>query len=357
MTPLELLKLVFKSQPPAVVAVGFFAAGLVVGRMLFCWAVRLTDDREMQTAAAGEGFAAWCHLPLIGPMLSPRRCRYRGVRLLGWGTAVELLTATLFAAFVFAKLEFHCQRIPEVRPYEISQYLRILYHLCLLALLIAATCTDFRDYVIPDSITITGIVIGVASAGLSGDLQIVHFWVDWNHEIPGQRGPLIPEWIKNHHHLHGLAWSLAGMAAGGAAVWLVRGIASLILGREAMGFGDVTLMAMIGSFIGWQPVLIVLALSPFCGLLMAAAARLISGRTFIPFGPFLSLGAVVVLFGWRWIWMLQLGAGTRHELSVRKLFGDWPSILILVGIALAALVLLLGLLRLYRRLPGKVREM
>ena len=50
----------------------------------------------------------------------------------------------------------------------------------------------------------------------------------------------------------GLLTALVGMAAGGGLVWLVRLIGGAALGREAMGFGDVTLMAMIGAFLGWQ---------------------------------------------------------------------------------------------------------
>ena len=57
------------------------------------------------------------------------------------------------------------------------------------------------------------------------------------------------DWIKESHHLHGLAWSLAGLAAGAGITWLVREISSRVLGQEALGAGDVTLMAMIGAIV------------------------------------------------------------------------------------------------------------
>ncbi len=72
-------------------------------------------------------------------------------------------------------------------------------------------------------------------------------------------------WSRDGERWHGLTSSLIGMAAGGAVIWNIRFIASLILQREAMGFGDVTLMAMIGAFLGWQPMVIVFFLSPFAG--------------------------------------------------------------------------------------------
>ena len=62
------------------------------------------------------------------------------------------------------------------------------------------------------------------------------------------------------------------MAVGAAVIWTIRFIASVILKREAMGFGDVTLMAMIGAFLGWQAVIIVFFLSPFAGAVVGVPA-------------------------------------------------------------------------------------
>ena len=69
--------------------------------------------------------------------------------------------------------------------------------------------------------------------------------------------------------------------------------------RDAMGFGDVKFMALIGAFLGWQAVLFTIFLSSVAGTLVAVPLRLM-GRTEwsskIPFGPYLALGAVVWLF-------------------------------------------------------------
>jgi leader peptidase (prepilin peptidase)/N-methyltransferase len=69
-----------------------------------------------------------------------------------------------------------------------------------------------------------------------------------------------------------------------------------------MGFGDVVLMAMIGSVIGWQPVLVVFFLSPACAIAVILFALLTGAYREFPFGPWLSLATVVLLVGWRWIW-------------------------------------------------------
>jgi hypothetical protein len=69
-----------------------------------------------------------------------------------------------------------------------------------------------------------------------------------------------------------------------------------------MGFGDVTLLAMIGAFLGWQAALFTFVLAPFSGAVVGLAKRWLGGDGVIPYGPFLCLGAVFTLLGWLRIW-------------------------------------------------------
>src|SRR5581483_2671257 len=85
----------------------------------------------------------------------------------------------------------------------------------------------------------------------------------------------------------GLLSSLVGMAFGGGLIWAVRIIGRIALHKEAMGFGDVTLMAMIGAFLGWQACLIVFFMSPFAALVIAVIQLMATGRRDIPYGPYL----------------------------------------------------------------------
>jgi prepilin signal peptidase PulO-like enzyme (type II secretory pathway) len=89
---------------------------------------------------------------------------------------------------------------------------------------------------------------------------------------------------------------------GGGMTWGVRLIGSYAYGREAMGFGDVTLMAMIGAFLGWQAVLIAFVAAPFAALLIVGIQFLTSGSNVLAFGPYLALGAAFVVLGWSRIW-------------------------------------------------------
>ena len=109
-------------------------------------------------------------------------------------------------------------------------------------------------------------------------------------------------WFFGGPRWQALLSSLVGLAAGGGLVWVVRVIGTAVLQREAMGFGDVTLMAMIGSFLGWQACLMVFFLSPFAALLFGLATLILRRETEIPYGPFLCLGALVVIVRWAALW-------------------------------------------------------
>lgn len=304
----------------ALLVLGAGLAGLAVGHAVSRWVVRLDSDR-----------------PPTG--------------------VLESTTVVLLAGFVLTMVLGECQRIPYVEPDPLWRYGRIVFHSLLLCLLVAATWTDLRHTEIPDEITVPGMLLGIGLATLSGDLQLIHLWMDWNPVAEPLHGgnAVIPEWIREHHHWHGLAWSLAGLACGGGLTWLVRSVSGLVLGREALGLGDVTLMAMIGSFVGWQAVLFIFLLAPFCGLIVGLVARAITNRPYVPYGPFLATAAVLVLFGWRWIWLFPTG-DQPGRWAVRNLFGDGISLAILGGTALGALCLLLGLVRLYSRIPVTSRE-
>ncbi|HEY1600245.1 MAG TPA: A24 family peptidase [Pirellulales bacterium] len=144
-------------------------------------------------------------------------------------------------------------------------------------------------------------------------------------------------WLGGDRWL-GLLSALVGMAMGGALIWAVRVAAGWALGREAMGFGDVTLMAMIGSFLGWQTGPIVFFLAPLAGLVVGLIQWFAYRDNVIPYGPFLCLAALVVVLKWGpvWHWAMPL-----YDLP-------W-----LVPTALAVcLVMLAMLLRVWRTIRG-----
>jgi len=118
-------------------------------------------------------------------------------------------------------------------------------------------------------------------------------------------------WFVGNVHWVGLLSGLVGMAVGGGLVWTVRIIGARILRREAMGFGDVTLLAMIGTFLGWQTCLMIFFIAPFAALIVGAVQWIVRRDNVIPYGPFLCLATVVAIVRWAalwdWLWPFFVG--------------------------------------------------
>ena len=135
------------------------------------------------------------------------------------------------------------------------------------ASLVAISFIDLQHQIIPDVISIPGILIGMAVSILSSN-------------------------IKWHA-------SLIGAVAGGGVLYLVAVVFEKLTGKEGMGGGDIKLLAMIGAWLGWKSIPFVLLISSFTGAVIGGGSLLLarSGlQAKIPFGPFLSLGALVYLF-------------------------------------------------------------
>ena len=157
--------------------------------------------------------------------------------------------------------------------------------------LILGSFIDLKHFYLPDRVTIGGMILGVPASYLVPELQ--------------------GETVR----LTALYWSLGGLAIGFFSLWFVSWGASKILKKEAMGFGDVKLLGAIGAFFGPMSVLFTVIVSSFVGalvgLLMIARGRAkLGGFTAVPYGPFLSLGAIVWMFWGPCVvdWYLKLHA-------------------------------------------------
>jgi prepilin signal peptidase PulO-like enzyme (type II secretory pathway) len=111
-------------------------------------------------------------------------------------------------------------------------------------------------------------------------------------------------WTYDQVRWLGLGTSLVGVATGGAIAWIVRNVGTWALGREALGFGDVTLMSMIGAFLGWQACVLVFFTAPLAALVIGGLQWLFLRNSVLPYGPFLCLATAVVVTGWSPTWRL-----------------------------------------------------
>lgn len=154
----------------------------------------------------------------------------------------------------------------------------LLYYFLFAAALLVIIFIDLEHQIIPNQISLPGIVIGFA-------------------------GSLLNPWVT---------WQQAGLGVlfGGGMLWGVAVGYVLLTGKEGMGFGDVKLLAMIGAFLGWQSLLYVVFASSLAGSVIGGLSLLLQKKdrqTRIPFGPFLSLAALSWLFfqnsilaAWQW---------------------------------------------------------
>lgn len=206
----------------------------------------------------------------------------------------------------------------------------------LTVLLLAACSTDYLVQLIPDRITFGGAASGIALAYFFPQLVLAQPFHDvllatWGFspatgDAAGGAGALL---------------AFAGALVGFAALELVRRLAGLAAGIEAMGMGDSKLLMLIGAFAGPIGVLVVLALSFLAGVIHGAAAAAITRKPHAPFGPALAAGA----------WLYLLGAG--RLLRLWDLFQGWvlsvPFGVLIAGYAILLTGVLLLILRVRRR--------
>ena len=153
----------------------------------------------------------------------------------------------------------------------------ILYAILFSSLIVASTI-DLHYRIIPDVITIPGIIAGLIASAF-----------------------VLPTGIKD---------SIVGTLLGGSIFFIVA-----VASRGGMGGGDIKLIAMIGAFFGWTNVLITIILSSFLGSLVGIFMMIFFGkgrRYPVPFGPFLAIGGMISLFFSKSIIEWYLGMNIWH---------------------------------------------
>ncbi len=207
---------------------------------------------------------------------------------------------------------------------------RLVALLCygfLLTNLLAACIVDARQQILPDAFTYS--LLGVGPLGAAAVPALGGTW-----SIPGATG--VGETV--------LA-AVLGAAAGSGGLQAIRWLGRHAFRTEAMGFGDVKLMAGCGAFIGWQGALLAILLASLIGAVWGLGRRLFTASRYLAFGPFLALGAVLALLG---------GDALRRAVleSHTSLSGANPQLLLGISIALMlALVWLVWSGRAKQRAP------
>jgi leader peptidase (prepilin peptidase)/N-methyltransferase len=278
---------------------GIFVIGTVVGSFLNVCIYRIPWQKSViwpgsRCPVCFNDIAARDNIPVISWVLLRGECRCCGTPISVRYLFVESLVGALFlAAYVVDVLAADRVYWGQISPFQLAV---TAYHDILIALLVAATFIDYDLMTIPDAITWTGWALGICLGML------------WPQIRP------VPAAATTH--LGGLGVGVFGLLIGMGLTQAFRVSFGFILRREAMGFGDVTLMGMIGAFLGWQAAVLTFFIAPFCGLGHAAwkvlklIRKWLSGGQLsgvdreLPFGPYLSMAAIAVVLTWPWLWQM-----------------------------------------------------
>jgi leader peptidase (prepilin peptidase)/N-methyltransferase len=233
-----------------VIVAAIAALGLIVGSFLNVVVARLPAHLSLwrprsACPACGAAIAWHDNIPILSFVALRGRCRACGVRIAWRYPLIEALTAGVFV-LAYAVLGLSPALVPA---------------LLLLAALVAITFIDLEHQIIPDLITLPGIVTGVLANLATGAVS----WRD----------------------------SLLGVVVAGGLFFVI-----ILASGGGMGGGDMKLAAMLGAFLGWQLTLVALFLAVVAGGVVALAvlgAGLKSRKEPIPFGPFLAAGGAAAL--------------------------------------------------------------
>lgn len=232
------------------------------------------------------------NVPIIGWFMVRGKCRYCGAAVSFRYPLVEFLTA----CFVLASYWY-------LVWYQGRSLGNFIVWTGLALAIVAAGLIDLRHYIIPDIITKPAMVLApVACLLVPKMMPAIH---------PGLAWPA-------HQRLQALAGCLVGMVVGAGFIYLVGVLGKVIFGREAMGFGDVKFLGMIGGYLGWQAIVWTFIIGSILGLVFVVVGAVRTEKGALPYAPSLGLGAMVFM-----VWQEPLvGQLLQFGSSVRWVF--WP---------------------------------
>ena len=221
------------------IGVLIFILGAIVGSFLNVCIVRLPQEKSVvfpgsHCVHCQEPIAWHDNIPLISYFLLGGECRFCHKKFSIRYWLVELITAVSF--FLFYKyfgltwvlipyLVFHCG-------------------------LIVATFVDFEHRIIPDEISVGGMIAGL----------IFSF--------------LIPALHETSSPLLALGRSILGVLVGGGSIYAMGMLGDFLFKKESMGGGDVKLLAMVGAFLGWQMSILAFFIAPFFGAILGIIVKI-----------------------------------------------------------------------------------
>lgn len=271
-----------------------FIVGLMVGSFLNVCIYRIPVGKSVYSPnrsfcpTCGNTILWYDNIPILSYLILKRKCRYCKHIISIQYPLVELITGLFFLLLL----------------YRFGISLTFFGACILVSILIAASVIDLQRYIIPNKLVFPGLIIGFALMIIAAAMK---------------RQPLL------------LIPGIVGMLIGGAILYVLSIFGQAIFRKEAMGMGDVKLMAMMGLYLTTLPVLditswremiflyvprmlklllVVLFSSAFMGSIIGGIMMLVrrkGRRNIIPYGPFLAAGAILALLYGNEIWAWYRG--------------------------------------------------
>ncbi|MBI4431170.1 MAG: prepilin peptidase [Candidatus Omnitrophica bacterium] len=244
-----------------------FALGACIGSFLnvciFRWPQEeLSIVRPRSFCPSCKEMIAWYdNIPVVSFILLRGRCRRCAWRISPHYPLVELLYALIFVWF-FTTHGFTA---------------RFAFNSVFMALLLIATITDFQTRIIPDEVSFYGILFAMLMSFIFPGLQ------------------------NETGHKLALADATLGVLLGGGLLYIIAVVGDAMFKRESMGGGDIKLLAMIGAFLGYRFVFPTMFFASLLGSAIGIFLKLTRKEETIAFGPYLAMGAVVLLLWGDWL--------------------------------------------------------
>lgn len=238
-----------------------FILGLCVGSFLNVCILRLPKEESIifpqsHCTNCKRPIPWYDNIPILSFIILGAKCRFCKSKISFQYPLVEVISGILFFG-----LYMNFKWTP----------LFFIYAMLLSALLVV-TFIDLKYQMIPDTISYSGIVLGVV-------LSLIY-----------------PFLHNTANKLVSFRSSILGILTGGISIYTIGVLGKLIFRKEAMGGGDVKLLAMIGSFLGWQRVILVFFIAPVFGSIVGIILKTRYKVDTIPYGPYLSLATLIVVF-------------------------------------------------------------
>lgn len=241
-----------------------FLFGSVVGSFLNVCIYRIPRDSSVifppsRCPLCDSPIKPYDNIPIVSFVLLGGKCRQCRAGISRRYPLVEALNAFLYMLIL--------------GRFGTGWHMPFLFAFCSAMIVITFIDLDFK--IIPDSISLPGIVVGLIAGSLV---------------LPDPFDRLSPLGFRE---------SVLGFLSGGLVFFLIAEASFRILRQEAMGGGDIKMMAMIGAFLGWKSVLLTTFAGSLLGSVVGILLMLLKGtgrKTKLPFGPFLALGALLSMF-------------------------------------------------------------